>query len=596
VGRTRHIRTSTVLKIAITIAPLLVWGFINIDLGVMTNNHTAMLWIHGPSTLEPGEEGDLLIEAWDQFERLSCSYKGRVEFTLRSYDIDTLEPIPEEDVVSQLPGPHRFTGQLLGQGIIPAYLLPGMDNGMRSFSFQISTEGVHYILVEDTLTEKIYWSNPIVVEDSLQSLVWGDIHSHSLLSDGSGMPDENYYFARVVAGLEFASITDHGENLHLDNGWSSLQAASNAANDPGEFAAFQGVEWTSSGGPHTPSWGYGHLTFIFSGDQVGRISSDIQKTADEMWGYLEEFTSETGDRALAEPHHCVRQPFIQDWAACLNHPEYMRVAEAYSVHGSSLVNPHSQWNETGTVGQPEEEISGSSINEALSMGLRLGFIGNGDSHDGFLGHSISHTRAFIGHQYPPAYDSSRVPQPYPSGVTGAFVRNITRESVFDAIHKRATIANSDYGRPYVRFSVNGLEPGDNDSILIVGNATANREITLFLAQDGNPSAGYKRAAKPWIEEPDWSASIQIFKNGELWREQEISTPLASITFNDSAAITGTEYENCTIKDGQWYINGESLTAVDPDSLNTGGADYYFLRVLTCNGRFTAVGPIWVESA
>lgn len=594
--KSKNVKVTTVLKIIVTIAPLMVWGVINIDPGVMTSNDVKMLWIHAPSTLEPGEKGEVLVEAWDMFERLSSSYRGRVEFSLKSYSLDTLELLSPEDVTSQLPDSHRFTGQLFGQGVIPAYMLPGMDHGMRRFDFQISTEGVHYILVHDSLKGKTYWSNPIVVQDSTISLVWGDIHSHSLLSDGSGMPRENYYFARVVAGLEFASITDHGENLHLDNGWSYIQAATNAANDPGRFVAFQGVEWTSSGGPHTPSWGYGHLTFIFSGDEMGRISADIQKTADELWDYLDEFTSETGDRALAEPHHCVRQPFIQDWAACLNHPEYMRVAEAYSVHGSSLVNPHSQWNETGTVGQPETEIPGSSINEALSMGLRLGFIANGDSHDGFLGHSISHTRAFIGHQYPPAYDSSRVPQPYPSGVTGVFVENITRQAVFNAIYNRATIANSDYGRPYVRFSVNGLRPGDNDSTLILDNATADREIAVFLAQDGNPSAGYKRAATPWVEEPKWSARVQIFKNGGLWQEEEITTPLASITFNDSAAVTGREYENCTMKDGEWYINGESLTAVDPDSLNTGGADYYFVRVLTSNGRFTAVGPIWVESA
>ncbi len=589
-----QIKSSTVLKIVITILPLFVWGFINVDLGVMANNDATMLWVHAPSTLELGEEGKLLVEAWDQFERLSCSYRGHVEFSLQSYDIDTLEPIREGDVASQLPSPYRFTGQLAGQGIIPAYLLLGMDNGMRRFDFRISREGIHYILVEDTLTERTYWSNPIIVEESPRSLVWGDIHSHSLFSDGSGMPYENYYFARVVAGLEFASITDHGENLHLENGWSAAQGASNAANDLGEFVALQGVEWTSSGGPHTPSWGYGHLTFIFSGDEMGRISADIQKTVDQLWDYLDEWTSKTGDRTIAAPHHCVRQPFIQDWAACLNHPEYMRVAEVYSVHGSSLMNPYSPWNETGTVKQPQAEIPGSSINEALKMGLRLGFIANGDSHDGFPGHSISHTRAFIGHQYPPAYDSSRVPQPYPSGITGAFVGNITREAVFDAIYNRATIANSDYGRPYLRFSVNGVKPGDNDSTLIVENPTANREITVFLAQDGTPSAGYKRAATPWLDEPDWSARVQVFKNGELWREQEITTPLASMSFNDSAAITGTDYENCSMEDGEWYINEESLTPVPPDSLTTGGADYYFCRVLTSNGRFTAVGPIWVE--
>jgi hypothetical protein len=280
---------------------------------------------------------------------------------------------------------------------------------------------------------------------------------------------------------------------------------------------------------------------------------------------------------------------------CLDLPEYMRVGEAYSVHGSSLVNPHSAWNVTGTVKQPAETVSGSSINEAIMMGLRLGLMANGDSHDGHLGHSLSHTRAFIGHQYPLAYDPSRIPQPYPSGITGAFVEELTRESVFDALYERRMIANSDYGRPYVSFSINDIESGDQESTVTVNNDTALRQVRIFLAQDGTPPAGYKHAAVPWSEDVVWDATIQVFKNGELWAESFVDGPLASLTLNDTEKIVGSEYDKCVERDGEWYLNNRTLTTADPDRLNTGGEDYYFIRIIQNGIRLTAIGPIWVRA-
>jgi hypothetical protein len=587
-------KIKTITLVIITIVPFLLWGAINIDPVVLVDNQPILLWVHAPSTIRPSENAQLTVEAWDQFERISAVYSGTVSFSLRSYNLTSLETIPAADVEADLPSDYQFTGQLIQQGIIPAWLLPGGDNGVHSFTFSISTEGVHYMVVNDSQTQRTYWSNPIIVDTSESRLVWGDVHSHSILSDGSGLPHELYYYAEHIAGLEFCAITDHGEVLHLENGFEQAKAAANMAYRPNEFVAFQGIEWTSSGGPHTPAWGYGHLTFIFSGEDCPTISADIQKEPDELWSKLDTFTADTGERAIAIPHHCVRNPFIQDWAMCLDHPEYMRVGEAYSVHGSSLVNPHSAWNVSGTVKQPAETVSGSSINEAIMMGLRLGLMANGDSHDGHPGHSLSHTRAFIGHQYPLAYDPSRVPQPYPSGITGAFVEELRRESVFDALYERRMIANSDYGRPYVRFSINSVEPGDQDSTVSVSNDTSLRQIRIFLAQDGAPPASYKHAAVPWSEDVMWDTTIQVFKNGELWAESIVDGPLASLTLNDTEPIVGTEYDKCIERDGEWYINNRTLTTVDPDRLNTDGEDYYFIRIIQNGIRLTAIGPIWVR--
>ncbi|MHA2295004.1 MAG: hypothetical protein ACXAEU_08685 [Candidatus Hodarchaeales archaeon] len=47
-------------------------------------------------------------------------------------------------------------------------------------------------------------------------------------------------------------------------------------------------------------------------------------------------------------------------------------------------------------------------------------------------------------------------------------------------------------------------------------------------------------------------------------------------------------------DGSSYSNDHSSNPVDPNTLNTGGMDYYAIRVVGTNGRTSYMGPIWVS--
>ncbi len=563
-----------------TITPFVIWGAVNHDLEVLFVNKPNMFWVHLPSTAEPGEVNEMVIEVWDKFERISFHYKGRVEFNLLSYNMSDFQLILESNVISSIPSSYSFDR---------------VNTGIQRLDFSISTKGFHYVLATDTTSGNIFWSNPIMVDDNPTKLVWGDIHSHSLLSDGGGLPRELYNYARYIACLDFCSVTDHGEFLHLNGGFDAIERAANRANDPGNFIAFQGVEWTSGTAPHVSLTSWGHYTCIFTGNKLARISADIQRNPTMLWNELDRFTSEYTCRSLALPHHTVSMKYIQDWPACSDYTKYVRLGEVFSVHGSSLVNPYSEWNITGEIGQPPYRINGSSINEALMMGLRLGLVANGDSHDGFPGHSLSHTKAFIGHQYPPTFILSRVSHTYPSGLTGAFVSSLTRESVFNALYYRRVIANSDFGRPYVTFKINGVGVGEDYSTILVANSTSLRELKIFIAQDGSPPAAFLQAAKHWNGNPDWSTTVQIFKNGFLWEEHQVNVPVAQLTLYDNETVTGTSYNNCIEIDGEYYINGKSHTPVDQLSLNTNGIDYYFIRIIGAGGRITAIGPLWVES-
>ncbi len=597
----------TVLVLAIILAPFAIWSSVNLDLGVMFDNAPALLWVHTPSTVDVGTEFEILVEAWDSFERLSGSFRGTVDFTIESYNLTT--GLSFTGVDASLPDEYAFTGSTWSAGIVPAYMMLGPEDfGMHSFSAQINTPGIHYILVEDSHTENTYWSNPIIVDDypdGSPMIYWGDLHGHSMVSDGSGTAEESYYVGRYVSGLDFMSLTDHGEHFTMFDRskagspeFENYKSVTANAYVPSEFVSLYGAEWTSNYVIQpllfvpTPIASGGHYTCVFSGDDLPLFSAITENTIDDLWSVLDDFTSSSGARALAIPHHTIRSMFIQDWT--LMNPDYVKLVEVTSVHGECLFD--NELNYRGSVDLPATRVRGSSVIEAINMGYRMTFMANGDNHDGHPGHSISHTRASIGHQYPFTIYNARNGHPYPGGITAVYATSLTREGVFTGLENGRVYATSDHGRPVLEFSINGESVSYNSTVM-VPMPTSARNISIFIAQDSAPAAGLNQAATAgtnWI--PDWTATVEIIKNGELWQTVEISTPTSRIFVSDDSALTGIEYDGCIQgEDGNYYINDHSSNPIDPSTLNTGGMDYYTVRIVSENGRSSYIGPIWVTS-
>jgi hypothetical protein len=584
------------LKLFAIVLPIFLWSIVSIDLFVMFDNNPRLLWIHAPSTVEPSTEFEFTIEAWDSYERLSATYKGTVEFSLKSYHLTTYNLFTS--INPTLPNSYTFTGQLFGSTV--AYLISdGRDNGRHVFNATINDPGIHYILIKDSITGNTYYSNPIKVEDTDSHIYWGDLHTHSMISDGSGSAEHSYFYARYIACLDYYSLTDHGEHLDLlgfsingPNLYPVLQSVTNNAYEPTKFVTFHGVEWTT--GYITSLFrNYGHYTCIASGNDLPLISANAQKNTSELWDYLDLYTSTSGNRILALPHHTVRAQFIQDWTYM--NPKYVKLAEVTSVHGESLFEPRHMLNYRGCVDNPPEYVNGSSIVDAYIMGKRMALIAGSDEHDGHPGHSLSHTPAYIGHQWPLSIWHARNGHPYPGGITAVYANNLTRKAVFNGLDNQRVFANSDHGRPLLFFTINGVGVGDGSTIT-VSNPTADRNIEVFLAQDGAPAATKYTPASvnsSWI--PNWRAGIEIIRNGELIYNETVSTPVVKITHTDSDAIEGASYAKSCIKIGDnYFINSYSENPIDPSTLNTGGSDFYLVRVVGANGRTSYAGPIWVE--
>ncbi|TXT61266.1 MAG: conserved membrane protein of unknown function [Promethearchaeota archaeon] len=188
-----------VLKTILIITPIIMWYSVNVDINVMVDNNTRLLWINVPSNIKSGEDFTITVEAWDAFERVSATYKGTVQFSLESYALESFALISTPSAL--LPEPYTFSGQLFGNDM--AYNIDNeKDNGLKTFIGRIDTPGIHYILGHDSLTQNTYYSNPIIVGEyglDKGNIYWGDLHTHTILSDGSGSPEHNYYYGRNVA-------------------------------------------------------------------------------------------------------------------------------------------------------------------------------------------------------------------------------------------------------------------------------------------------------------------------------------------------------------------------------------------------------------
>jgi len=95
-------------------------------------------------------------------------------------------------------------------------------------------------------------------------LYCGEVHAHTVESDGEGTVDEAYAYARDVADLDYFSITDHS-NSFTDTVYDNVhKVVADSYNEPGTFAALYGYEQTYN---YATGY-YGHYNVINSPEKV----------------------------------------------------------------------------------------------------------------------------------------------------------------------------------------------------------------------------------------------------------------------------------------------------------------------------------------
>lgn len=129
---------------------------------------------------------------------------------------------------------------------------------------------------------------------------YGNLHSHTSYSDGSGLPLDAYVYARDVAGLDFLAVTDHIEMLTWIEFSDGLQKADSLSVD-GSFVGFYGYEWTSNY--------YGHCDAFNTGEMISASSSSLYPSG---WDVFTDFVRDHPP-AFAQFNHPGRSTAFNNW-------------------------------------------------------------------------------------------------------------------------------------------------------------------------------------------------------------------------------------------------------------------------------------------
>ena len=174
-----------------------------------------------PTTARPGAEVRVVVAVLDATGSTGVDVSGAVRFVEVPAGID----IPEM-----------------------VRLDPGMG-GRATLSARVREPGLyrlHAVGPGDLRAE----SNPLEVSTSGPRVLWGDLHGHSNYSDGTGLPEDYFVYARDVAALDVASLTDHDHwgmqfiDRHPEL-WGDIRVQTARFHEPHRFVTLLGYEWTS---------------------------------------------------------------------------------------------------------------------------------------------------------------------------------------------------------------------------------------------------------------------------------------------------------------------------------------------------------------
>ncbi|MGI9523262.1 MAG: DUF3604 domain-containing protein [Hyphomicrobiaceae bacterium] len=273
--------------------------------------------------------------------------------------------------------------------------------------------------------------------------------------------------------------------------WDLMVQTADEFNDPGNFTAFIGYEWTS-----TPKGNNLHRVVIFRDDasKAGRVvpfSSFDSADPEDLWKYLANYESEIGGRVMAIPHNANvsngqmyatetfdGKPITKSYAE--NRARFEPLHEMTQMKGDSETHPklspedefadYGTWdkaNLTGEASPTAADLVGSYARSALLRGMQIkGMVGANPFKQGFIGSTDSHTslatagesnyfgKASILEPKPDRWkhvliksqtDDSLTTYGYEtlaSGLAAVWATENTREAIFDAMARRETYATT----------------------------------------------------------------------------------------------------------------------------------------------------------
>ncbi|MCF7838914.1 MAG: hypothetical protein K9N49_09825 [Candidatus Marinimicrobia bacterium] len=360
----------------------------------VTGGAAVQLVVFSPPTPDPGESVRLKLVAVDALGNIAEEYAGRVQCHC---------PVP-------------------ATGLPPTCAFTAADRGVQEFTVAYQDPGVFQVLARDLDHPTINGASNLIVTDGAFGpgrIYFGDIHTHSQLSDGRLHPEDKYREAAHHRGLDFWALTDHGHDFTAER-LEQLRRTIARHNEDNFFATLFGYEWTNSMGllPRMRA-NAGHRNIYFR-EAPRSVHDGVNLETASVQGVHEKYLGEGVEHFCINHFHC---------------------GEPDSVKGADRCVEVSGWcGEFNRDSLTDVQARAGSIFDTFDAGIQVGVVAGTD-------HGTE------------AYYTG-----LPAELTAIHSAQLDRDHVFDALRAGHTYGTSGQ-RTLLRFTVNGQAPGtDNPPI------------------------------------------------------------------------------------------------------------------------------------
>jgi hypothetical protein len=353
-----------------------------------------------PSIIPLGEQTTLRLRVVTQGGLPDYDFEGAYRLDFTSPEVD----LPENSIME----PTR-------EGVFQMHGIVFREPGVQRIKGSVPQDTVQAL------------GNPVVVmSDPEYRIYWGDLNNQSDLSSGARAPGVAFWYARAVALIDFIALTDNDREEALgkvldDASFADVLDVADEQNEPGRFVTLPAFEWTSRE--------HGNRLVYFAGrpEALPSVARGYDTPAK-----LRAALPAGSVVALAHPSGSANDPPTDPSRAGEGGEE---LVEIYSALGSFEV--------AGSHRASTRETPGASVADLLRKGFRPGFTASSDSRLTTPGNPRDVTAG--DHRYPP-------------GLTAVLAKELTRESILDALRQRRCYATT--GRRYLlEFRVDGKQMG-----------------------------------------------------------------------------------------------------------------------------------------
>jgi hypothetical protein len=390
-------------------------------------------------------------------------------------------------------------------------------------------EGTYTITLKNLTSGEQFKSSPIRCYNELEGgLFWGINHGESERVDSTEHIETCLRHFRDDRAMNYFIASPFEDIDETPNEiWKLIGNNIAEFNEAERFATMLGFQWASD----KPDEGV--RQFVYAKD-----TKTILRKSDPKYNSLKKIYKLISPReVICIPSFTMGGEYGFNFDTLYN--EFERVVEIYNAWGSSecLLKEGN----THPIKCPGKggfnEVAHGSIRKALIDGHRFGFVAGGLDDRGI---------------YSDLFESPQ--EQYTPGLTGVIAKDLSRESIFDAIYDRSCYATTGE-KMILDFHIAGTKMGGEVKTEDKPGLRVNRHIAGFVAGTNK------------------LVSVELFRNGQLMK-----------SFSAEGYSFDYEYDD--------------MTPIDQHLLTSKNVEhpflFYYLRVKQADGHVAWSSPIWID--